>query len=372
MKNLHDCVILIPSLHPDELLPKYVSELNLAGFMRVLVVDDGSGEDEQYQSIFKELNEREGCQVIGYAENHGKGHALKYGINYIKSRWPDAPGIVTADSDGQHTAPDVEKVAKRMLEKPEALILGSRDFKEAGVPAKSLLGNRITSFFFYLLYGRRLPDTQTGLRGLPKKLWSMLLDVSGDRFEYELNMLIDCANQKVPFEIVPIQTIYLEQNRRSHFRAVRDSARIYGQLFGNFFKYALSSILSFLIDWGVFTLFDKVLAVRLFSGLFTVTTGRRIGLSTLIARLISAGFNFTVNKNVVFTGDTQKKGAAVRYIIVAAFVLLSSFGATWLLSSLMKVDEVIIKPVVDTVLYFVTYRLQKAWVFPAKQNYKED
>ncbi|HHT15753.1 MAG TPA: glycosyltransferase [Clostridiales bacterium] len=364
MKDLLDCVVLIPSLHPDELLPKYVEELNQAGFMRVLVVDDGSGEDEQYQSIFRELNEREGCRVIGYPENHGKGYALKHGINYIKSRWPDAPGIVTADSDGQHTAPDVEKVAKKMLEKPDALIIGSRDFKAAGVPAKSLIGNRLTSFFFLLLYGRRLPDTQTGLRGLPNKLWDMLLEISGERFEYELNVLINCANQKVPFETVPIQTIYLEDNRRSHFRAVQDSLLIYGQLFGNFFKYALSSILSFLIDWGVFTLFDKVLAVKLFGGLFTVTVGRKIAISTVIARIVSALFNFTVNKNVVFTNDAQKKGAGIRYIVVAAFVLLSSFGGTWLLHSLLKIDEVIIKPVVDTVLYFVTYRLQKSWVFP--------
>ena len=120
--------VLIPSLEPDERLPKYVDSLLAAGFGQVLVVNDGSG--PEYQPIFDEIAARDRCRVLGYPVNHGKGYALRYGIQYLKDH-TDFDGVITADADGQHTAPDTLKLAAELRGGQRELLLGSRDFPAA-------------------------------------------------------------------------------------------------------------------------------------------------------------------------------------------------------------------------------------------------
>ena len=370
--DLFNAVVLIPSLHPDHLLTDYVKDLVAKGFRRVVVVDDGSGPD--YADIFSSLKVHPQCDVIGYAVNSGKGHALKYGMRYIQERYPGAAGIITADSDGQHTTPDVIKVSECLLDHPDDLIIGSRDFKTDNVPLKNWMGNRLTSIFFALLYGKWLPDTQTGLRGFSMNLVPFMLSVPGDRFEYEMNMLIIASSHHIKFRTVTIQTIYIEQNRRTHFRPFHDSARIYIQLFKNFLKYASSSGLSTIIDIAVFTLFDKWLlplsgldpSMSILGGL--VTLG--VLISNGLARLSSSAFNYKANKSFVFRVE-ESKGSFLRYVILAVCVWAVSSTLISLLHGWLKWDKTLLKTFVDMMLFFVNYRLQRAWVFANKHHRKD-
>lgn len=358
-----DAVVLIPSLHPDHLLTDYADALCAQGFQRILVVDDGSG--PEYAAWFDQLREKPGCTVIGYAKNGGKGHALKHGMRHILENFPDAPGVVTADSDGQHTAEDVLNCARAALASPETLVLGSRDFSGRDIPAKSRAGNRLTSLFFALLYGTWLPDTQTGLRAFTLDMVPFMLRVPGDRFEYEMNMLIACSNQHIPFEKVPIETIYIEENRRTHFRPFHDSVRIYRQLFGNFIKYASASGLSTVLDVALFTLMDKWLlpmtglnpSQRLVWGITL-----HVLLAKSVARLASSVFNFKANKSFVFRVD-KCKGAFGRYVVLVVGVLLLSSGLISTLNAWLGWDRVLLNILVDTALFFANYRLQRSWVF---------
>lgn len=365
--NPLDAVVLIPTLHPDHLLVQYVDDLISHGFRRILIVDDGSG--AEYASLFEQLDKHPSCQVIGYPVNHGKGYALKYGMRFISEQYPDAAGIVTADSDGQHTAEDVLKVSENLLLHPQDLIIGSRNFKGEHVPWKSRAGNRLTSFFFAILYGKWLPDTQTGLRGFSMALVPFMLEVPGNRFEYEMNMLILASSRLINFHTVMIQTIYIEENRRTHFRPFKDSLRIYIQLFKNFFKYASASGVSTLIDIILFTILDKwLLPLTNLNPNIKILWG--ISLSVLIAnslaRVFSSVFNYKANKAFVFQVD-KCKGAFPRYILLASFVLIISTTLISILSSLFTADKTILKILVDTVLFFVNYRLQRSWVFAEKK-----
>lgn len=366
MPDALDVVVLIPSLHPDHLLTEYADALIAHGFHRILIVDDGSG--PEYADWFEQLQSKPGCTVIGYPVNGGKGHALKYGMQYVLDHYPDAPGIVTADSDGQHTAPDVLKCAQALMAAPESLVLGSRDFSEENIPAKSRAGNRLTSFFFALLYGTWLPDTQTGLRAFSNNLIPFMMDVPGDRFEYEMNVLIACSNRYIPFEKVTIETIYIEENRRTHFRPFQDSVRIYRQLFGNFIKYASASGLSTVLDVLLFALMDKVLLPM--TGLdpkwmLVWNVSLHVLLAKSVARLCSAVFNFKANKSFVFRVE-KCKGAFPRYVVLAAASLLVSAGLISTLNAWLGWDRVLLNILVDTALFFANYRLQRAWVFADK------
>lgn len=358
-----DVVVLIPSLHPDHLLTEYVDQLVAHGFHRILIVDDGSG--PEYAPLFEDLQSRPGCEVIGYPVNGGKGHALKHGMRHVQTAYPDAPGVVTADSDGQHTAPDVLNCARALLDHPDALVLGSRDFDTDNVPGKSRAGNRLTSFFFALLYGKWLPDTQTGLRAFSRELILLMLDVKGDRFEYEMNMLISASGRHIPFHIVTIQTIYIEENRRTHFRPFHDSMRIYRQLFGNFFRYASASGLSTVLDIALFTLLDKWLLPLMGMdprAMVLWNISWQVLLANSIARTCSAVFNYKANKSFVFQIE-KSKGSFPRYVVLAIGVLAVSSGVISTLNAWFGWDKTLLKIVVDTILFFANYRLQRSWVF---------
>ncbi len=203
---LADAVILIPSLEPDERLPAYIRKLTESGFGHVVVVDDGSG--ESYQPIFLEV-EGTGPQVtvLHHDVNHGKGVALKTGFRWIQENLPEISGVITADADGQHTVPDCVHLAEELENGKRALYLGSRDFSLENVPPKSRTGNRFTSCLFFLLYGKWLQDTQTGLRAFRKEDLSFMIGVDGERFEYEMNMLIACARNDLPMIPITIETV---------------------------------------------------------------------------------------------------------------------------------------------------------------------
>ena len=356
MKPQNVCV-LIPSLEPDGRLLAYVKSLLERGFHQVLIVDDGSG--PSYQPIFEELDQLAGCTVLHHPVNRGKGCALKTGYQYIEKQMRDVLGVVTADADGQHTVKDVWALSARLAAGEKGLLLGSRDFSLPQVPPKSRTGNRITSCVFWMLYARWLPDTQTGLRGFLREYLPFMEGVEGDRFEYEMNVLIACSRDKLPMAVVPIDTVYHDDNKGTHFHPFRDSLRIYKVIFQNFFKFMSSSLIATGVDWLLCFILLDALANPLAQSPELV----RIGVATYAARLISASINFILNKNFVFHLKSQGHKALFRYILVCIGIAALSSLAVTLLHTALGMQEKIAKVICDTLLYFLSYQAQRRWVF---------
>ncbi len=172
-------------------------------------------------------------------------------------------GVITADSDGQHLAADIRRMDQEMEElhrkEERFLLLGCRNFHQDDVPFRSRFGNLLTCSLFRLLYGVSVTDTQTGLRGISWDLLSHMCQLSGERFEYEMNMLTDAALSKTPVHTLEISTVYLDNNSESHFNPLVDSIKIYRILFGTFLKYAVSSLFSSLVDLVCFTAAELLL-----------------------------------------------------------------------------------------------------------------
>ncbi|RKN85949.1 glycosyltransferase [Paenibacillus ginsengarvi] len=356
-KSKGEIIILIPSLEPDERLLSYVQQLRQYGLEHLVIVDDGSG--EAYQPIFRELGEN-GCVVLRHRENQGKGAALKTGFRYIEQQFAEVSCVVTADSDGQHAAEDVYRLAEEAGRHPDALLLGVRDFSKEGIPPKSLLGNRISSLMFAALYGKRLSDTQTGLRAFGPQLLTYMQGVRGSRFEYELQMLISCTQSGIPIHTLPIQVIYENGNAGTHFKPIRDSARVMGVLFSNFARFISSSLASSVADLGI-----AWLLIDLLRPLLGQQDYLRILLATVIARIISILVNYLLNKHFVFRKE-QSQGSLWRYLTLCAFVILLSSTGVYLLHTIFFLSEKIAKLVCDAVLFLLSFQMQRRWVFSAR------
>lgn len=351
-----DAVILIPSLEPDERLPAYIARLKEGGFGHVVVVDDGSS--EKYQEIFRRVEEVENATVLHHEVNKGKGVALKTGYRWIQENLSDEiTGVITADADGQHTVEDCLRLAEMLEEKKRALYLGSRDFNQDNIPPKSRFGNKMTSTVFKLLYGQYLPDTQTGLRAFRKEELPFMAEVKGERFEYEMKVLIACSRAGIPMIPVSIETIYENENEGTHFHPIRDSYRIYKVILGSFFRFMASSLSCVALDQGIFNLLNLAVFQN-----GAAKSAKIILLCTVIARVISACVNFLLNRKFVFGQKGNGGKAFLRYVILCVCIMLLSAGGTWLLGK-TGMSSTVAKLITDTLLYFASYRFQERWVF---------
>jgi glycosyltransferase involved in cell wall biosynthesis len=215
-------VLLVPVWQPEVALLELLTPLAGAGFGDIVVVDDGSSPASA--RIFADAEVMPGVQVIRHRGNRGKGRALKTGFEWVLTHRPEATGVVTADGDGQHRPQDIVGVAKVLLATGSP-VLGARELIRE-VPLRSRFGNAAMRLLFRLATGKRMRDTQSGLRGLPGRLLPALLCVPGERYEYEIAMLVYLSRKPPSVLEVPICTVYEGRNSSSHFRPVRDSVRV--------------------------------------------------------------------------------------------------------------------------------------------------
>ena len=347
-------IVLIPSFKPDVRLPQLVELLHARG-LDVLVVDDGSG--ESYLPHFERC-EALGARVIRHAVNLGKGRALKTGLNDIQLTCPDGTGVITADADGQHTPEDILKVALALQEHPDMLIVGGRSFSGKHVPWKSRVGNALTRLAYRVATGVRIHDTQTGLRGLPCEALPWMTALQGERYEYEMNMLLKLREYMLPALEIPIDTVYIDQNAASHFRALRDGLRVYGMVL----RYMLSGLLSFGADYALYLLGLQVLNRLAAPGFAPFVPA----VSYAAARVCSSLLNYALNKHTVF-GGLGGKSAVWRYYLLAAVQMLLGASLTSLLADLTRVPESVAKLPVDALLFCASFFVQRDFVFRSKK-----
>ena len=338
-------IILIPAYEPDQQLPALIRSIRDAEpWATVVVVDDGSGPG--YKDVFDGVKAL-GCHVIGYARNRGKGFALKTGFGFIADHLPGR-NVVCADSDGQHTIVDILKVAAAVQPGSPAMVLGTRNFT-GNVPARSKFGNTATRLLFTLATGERISDTQTGLRGYPAAMLPWLRSIRGERYEYELNLLLEAKDSGYAITTVDIATVYLDHNSGSHFRPLADSVRIYAPLL----KFLASSFTAFLVDTVVFLL-------------LTLVTDSLL-LAVVGARAVSSAVNFLVNRRVVFEHGRDRPAAAAgrRYFSLVIVLLAANYGLIYALDAL-SVAALPAKILAEIALLAVSYAVQQRFLFARK------
>ena len=353
--QLPRAVVAIPALDPEASLPGYVRELLDQGVLQVVVVDDGSRPDRQ--DVFTALEAVDGCTVLRHEKNRGKGGARRTASPYRRGRggWGGALWAA-ADADGQHTVEDVCAVARAAAEETDKLVMGVRDLGLEHVPVRSKMGNRVTSWAFHLLYGVRLADTQTGLRGVPWDMLEWCLAIGGERFEYEMNMLIKAARERVGLRQVSIQVIYFDNNAGSHLRTVRDAWRVFLVLISGLGWYTMAAALSAAADVLSFWLCSAVIFRPL-------TDLACYWWSTLTARALSSSINYTLNRRYVF-GSRPRKQTMARYYCLWLGQLVCSYLLLLVITAVFPaLPPVIGKALADILLAIFSYQIQLRWVF---------
>lgn len=341
-------IVIIPALNPDECLRELV-ERNWELDNQVILVNDGS--DKKYDDFFWKLGEK--CIVLNHIDNQGKGAAIKTALKYIKEELWECSVVGIMDADGQHLPEDMEKLLMKAASEPHSLIIGSRTMDQE-VPWKSRLGNKLTRKVFRMMTGVTVSDTQTGLRAFSSRLLDFMLNIPGERYEYEMNVLMTCARKNISIIEIPIQTIYHDKgNSCSHFRKIRDSIRIYGQLL----KFTSVSFSSFLLDYALFVLLTLFLP-KAAAGVMTANIG---------ARILSGGYNYMMNCRMVFHKKPTVKSAA-DYVALAALIMLLNNLLLQFFLSVPKVPVYPAKILTECTLFLISWVIQKNLIFDRERK----
>lgn len=337
-------IALIPAYEPDTLLIDLLHSLRVSDF-KAIVVDDGSG--KEYAEIFERASEF--AIVLIHPGNCGKGRAIKTALTYIREHFEEPYTVVTMDADGQHRIRDAIRVCEGADLRPDTLILGSRGFQE-GVPLRSKMGNTITRGVFAFSTGLHVHDTQTGLRAFSSKLTPVMLDISGERYEYEMNVLLEFAHEKRPVRELEICTVYFDNNSGSHFDTVKDSYRIYKEIL----KFSASSFISFLTDYSLYSMMTAVTGGWGAAGLVV---------SNVTARTVSSGINYTLNRKFVFQSKNGVWKSALKYFALVIAILV---GDTFVLNTIVartSLNPYAAKLITELLFFTISWLMQHLFIF---------
>jgi glycosyltransferase involved in cell wall biosynthesis len=345
-ESFDDIVLIIPAYNPDRALLDISQDLADRGFGQIIVINDGSG--EEYSEVFEGLTKNNRVTLLRHKTNLGKGGALKSAFQYvIKELSGRIVNVITVDADGQHRVEDVLSIARKSRIFPEQLILGVRDFS-GKVPLRSRFGNLLTQHAMRLVKRIDLDDTQTGLRSIPYGFLDSAVNITCNRYEFELECIFLAKQMGLEIVQVPIETIYANDNRLSHFRPIVDSMRIYFV----FLRFVLISLSSFVLDLAAFTL------------IYWLSSS--IVVSTYSARLLSGSFNFALNKYLAFHSRQRSRliRESVSYILLAIMIATASALAVSAFSQSKEVNSVAAtKVIVDLFLFVASFLVQRLIIF---------
>jgi glycosyltransferase involved in cell wall biosynthesis len=335
-------IIIIPAYEPEASLTGLVDTLAANPDQLIVVVDDGSS--PTCGPLFEAVARHANVVLLRHAVNQGKGQALKTAMNHVLLHHPDVPGVVTADADGQHLPHDIQAVAAALAAAPHQLWLGCRAFS-GDVPLRSRIGNRVTKLVFKAVFSQGVSDTQTGLRGIPTGLLPALLRCSAARYEFEMEMFVLAKQHGVALREVPIETVYIDGNRMSHFNPLLDSLRIYFVL----------------VRFSALALTSAALDFVLFSTMFALT--QNVLISITVARLFSGMYNFFGGKRWVFRSQAATGREAVKYVALALVLMGLSYCTITTLVGLLKFNVLAAKVLGEGLLFLLSFSVQNQFVF---------
>jgi glycosyltransferase involved in cell wall biosynthesis len=219
ISDINGCVI-VPTYNNEKTLLRVLEGiLNIIPADRVIVINDGCTDSSD--QILEEYKHQ--IFIIENKTNKGKGFSLKKGLR--KAIDLGFEYAITIDSDGQHFPDDIPSFIQKCKEKPNHIIMGTRNMLQEGVPGKSSFGNKFSNFWFRIETFINLPDTQTGFRLYPlAHLKKMRLYTN--KFEFEIEIIVRSAWKNIGFVSLPVKVLYDKNERVSHFRPGRDFFRI--------------------------------------------------------------------------------------------------------------------------------------------------
>lgn len=340
--------LVVPAYNPGEIVIGVIERArNHAD--TVVIVDDGC--DAENRAHLERCANLPGVSLLAHDGNRGKGCALMTGIGHCLDRMRAGDYILTMDSDGQHAPENIAKFRSLLAERSNVhFALGER-LDTGSMPIKSRIGNGVATALFRLQTGTSIRDTQTGMRLLSEPFARRVYgEVRPGRYETEMDMLMLAVHSLARIDSVGIETIYIDGNSATKFRALADSWRVLTRLV----RYTLVSIGSFLLDYLLFVVLSHVAGVPYL-------------IANVAARVVSAVANFTGHKMFSFRSAGQTLPKAARYVLAVALALSMASVLLFIAVEFLAIGSLIAKPLVDLLVFLINFAMLSRFVFRGRR-----
>ena len=209
--------MLIPTYNNERTLNRVIDGV-LKYTEHIIIINDGATD-----TTSEKLKSYPNLEQINFPKNKGKGVALRKGFK--KAHQLGYAYAITIDSDGQHYPEDIEVFIRAIEKSPDSLLIGDRNMDQEGIPKKSSFGNNFSNFWYTFETGVKLTDTQSGYRLYPLEKLA-ILNYFTNKFEFEIEVIVRASWKGIEVKNVPIQVLYDESERVTHFRPIKDFTRI--------------------------------------------------------------------------------------------------------------------------------------------------
>lgn len=203
---------VVPALDAEATVPEVARGVRASLPDALLVVVDDGSRDATARAARAVAD-----HVIRHATNRGKGAALRAGIAHVLDAGCDL--VVTLDADGQHPPASLPTLVERL--ETADLVIGRRRRLGTTMPLERRASNALSSAVASLLAGQRIADSQSGFRAMRAAVPRAIVG-AGDRFDFEMDLLVRAARAGFRIAEVPVPTVY-HRARGSHFRHGRDT-----------------------------------------------------------------------------------------------------------------------------------------------------
>jgi len=204
MSTNKSIAIVIPAYNEEPTIRQVISHIkNTVINSQIFVIDDGS-DDKTYEQAASA-----GVFVLRHIVNRGVGAATMTGI-ITALQTTNAEIIVTFDADLQHDPTDIEQLIQPILNDEADATIGSRFLLEESrkeMPFHKFIGNKVLSFFTSILAGRKINDSQSGLRAFKRPVLEQLSIVC-DRYAMNSEFIVELSRNDRRIVEVPMRVKY--------------------------------------------------------------------------------------------------------------------------------------------------------------------
>ena len=282
-------------------------------------------------------------------EEIAKRGVIRGGLKYLNDNY-SSPDVILAEE--YVTAEDILVVHGAMQEEPEALVLAERE-NPSGSGGFERAAYAIIRTLFTIVQGRAVHDMHSGVRGIPGQYLPVFYDMPGSDRDFLLGQIM--ALRRLNIHLLQCKAVTQGESSAAH--SVKGLLKDIVKVAMLFIKFVSSSLMSAVIDLGVYTLMLKIVTDSLF-------------ISSATARVVSSLFNFGINQSVVFRQNKPQnkwKTMLKYYALVVALWTIDYLGLL-LLVRVIGLDRIFAKVIIGIVVYAISFTTQRDLVFKSKKQ----
>lgn len=199
--------VVLPAYNEATRIKPVLEDIARKGY-NMVIVNDGSSDNtlEVVKQVKKEFPDK--IHIFSLMINRGVGIATQTGFEAVLRFNPKY--VVSMDSDGQHSADDLDEMIKPLVTGEAEAVIGVRPFED--MPKTRSFANSVMNFLTKIFYRVDVSDSQTGFRAITVDALDKI-SINAVGYLISSEFIREVNDNNIPFAEVPIQTIYTPETQ---------------------------------------------------------------------------------------------------------------------------------------------------------------